>query len=102
MVSHPFVIPGLVPDDANTADRADASGKLRVLEQLLQKLKAADRRVLLLSQDPLVRTLQSSYALTFPSHLSRGTSDRRALKSWRAMFAQQDCLVKSCQETEKR
>lgn len=63
-MSHPFVIPGLVPDDADTAERAAASGKLQVLEQLLQKLKAADRRVLLLSQDPLVRALQIHFALS--------------------------------------
>lgn len=54
-MSHPFIIPGFAPEEASAIDQADASGKLKVLDQMLHKIKAADRRALLLLQDPNVR-----------------------------------------------
>ena len=57
VVSHPFVIPWLAPEDVTAAERANASSKIGVLEQLLRKLRAAEHCVLLLSQDPAVSDL---------------------------------------------
>ena len=54
MVGHPFVAPELAPDDATHADRLAASGKLDIVTRLLQKLKAAGRCALLLSQEAKV------------------------------------------------
>ena len=54
VVGHPFVAPELAPDDATHADRLAASGKLGVVTRLLQKLKAAGRCALLLSQEAKV------------------------------------------------
>jgi len=54
VVSHPFVISDLAPDEPTAADRTNASGKLVVLQQLLHRIGESGRCALLLSQDPAV------------------------------------------------
>jgi SNF2 family DNA or RNA helicase len=50
--NHPYQLPGAEadPDDTGVDDLVEASGKLRMLDRMLAKLKAAGHRVVLFSQ----------------------------------------------------
>ena len=71
MVSHPFIIPDLAPEEPTAADRADASGKIAVLEPLLSKLRKANRCALLLSQEAAVREFPTAslMSVNYITHL---------------------------------
>jgi SWI/SNF-related matrix-associated actin-dependent regulator of chromatin subfamily A member 5 len=59
--NHPYLFPGAEPDDGGDDDLIEASGKLKVLDRLLTRLRAGGHRVVIFSQFTMMLDILEDY-----------------------------------------
>ena len=87
--NHPYQLPGAEadPDDTGLEDLVEASGKLRMLDRMLAKLKAAGHRVVLFSQFTHMLDVLERYIKARGYKYSRLDGSRSRMRCMRARLA---------------